>query len=272
MTETWAQELGRSEGMGDFGLSAAPASGRVPFDADDVVNMALAPDAESDRAGSRAWLRLATFWQTLTDGRHRVLSSFTHGQRHYAVACSGTFGALSERERLLLQRGFLGQSQKSLANELGVSGTTVSVLIGRSLARIGLERRLCTAPLPVVLGALDHLGVIEPPFNTRAGAFEAGGQYVIASVPTFDAATLPDLTDAERSVAQLILDGLCQKAIAARRGTSLRTIANQIASLSRKLEVGGRFALLRRWADLEGWARPAGLSHVADGSDEYLDP
>jgi DNA-binding CsgD family transcriptional regulator len=244
----------------------------MPFDADDVVTMALAPDAESERGGCRPWCRLATFWQTLTDGKHRVLSAFTHGRRHYAVACSATSGALSERERLLLQRGFLGQSQKSLANELGVSGTTVSVLIGRSLARIGLERRLCTAPLPVVLGALDHLGVIEPPFNTRAGAFEAGGQYVIASVPTFDASTLPDLTDAERSVAQLILDGLCQKAISARRGTSLRTIANQIASLSRKLEVGGRFALLRRWAELEGWARPTALSHVSDDGDDYVVP
>jgi DNA-binding NarL/FixJ family response regulator len=229
-----------------------------------VVSLTLARHAaerrQRDGDGAGSWKSLATFWTGLVEGTHRVVRAFTHVRGHYAVAGRGVSGPLSARERMLLHRAFLGQSQKSLASELGVSGTTVSVLIGRSLDRIGLERRICAAPLPVVLGALDHLGMLEPPSGACAGAFEAGeGRYMVASVPVFDPGVLRDLTDAERSVARLIAEGMCQKAIAASRGTSLRTVANQIASLSRKLDVGGRFALLRRWAELEGWARPVQL-------------
>lgn len=52
------------------------------------------------------------------------------------------------------------------------------------------------------------------------------------------------LTPAERDVVRGVLAEESNAAIAARRGTSARTVANQLASLFRKLGVGSRAELV----------------------------
>jgi DNA-binding NarL/FixJ family response regulator len=70
-----------------------------------------------------------------------------------------------------------------------------------------------------------------------------GKDLFVLSLPS-PAAGLPDvLTSAERHVAGLVLDGLSNRTIAQVRGTSVRTVANQIASVFRKLNVTGRTEL-----------------------------
>jgi DNA-binding CsgD family transcriptional regulator len=51
------------------------------------------------------------------------------------------------------------------------------------------------------------------------------------------------LTAAERDVATLAAAGLSNAAIATRRGTAIRTVANQMASVLRKLRIGSRHDL-----------------------------
>jgi len=60
--------------------------------------------------------------------------------------------------------------------------------------------------------------------------------------------TLPTkrLSDAEREVLALVVEGKSNQEIAAARGTSERTVANQIASLLRKLGAPSRYALIGR--------------------------
>lgn len=59
----------------------------------------------------------------------------------------------------------------------------------------------------------------------------------------------PDrLTEAELEVARLAVEGLDNKSIAARRGTSVRTVANQLASVYRKLGVSSRAELAATWS------------------------
>lgn len=80
-----------------------------------------------------------------------------------------------------------------------------------------------------------------PIFATRLRA--AGKELFVLSLPS-PAAQLPTvLTAAERHVAGLVLDGLSNRTIAQVRGTSVRTVANQIASVFRKLNVTGRAEL-----------------------------
>lgn len=60
----------------------------------------------------------------------------------------------------------------------------------------------------------------------------------------------PELTQAEREVLELVLAGLSNAEIGSRRGRSPRTVANQIASLFRRLGVASRlelFALAASW-------------------------
>jgi DNA-binding CsgD family transcriptional regulator len=73
----------------------------------------------------------------------------------------------------------------------------------------------------------------------------AGKQYArlgIALVPPLPA----KLTAAEREVVTLILEGKSNAAIAKARGVAVRTVANQVASILRKLRVGSRSGLLAR--------------------------
>lgn len=69
----------------------------------------------------------------------------------------------------------------------------------------------------------------------------AGESLVVISVPTPTPAHA--LTDAEHEVARDAIDGLSNAEIARRRGRSARTIANQLASIYRKLGVTSRCEL-----------------------------
>ena len=64
-------------------------------------------------------------------------------------------------------------------------------------------------------------------------------------VLSFDAPSPPatELTAAERAVAVLAVEGLSTRAIAARRGSSTRTVSNQLASVYEKLDVRSRVEL-----------------------------
>ena len=66
--------------------------------------------------------------------------------------------------------------------------------------------------------------------------------YSLPSLPSF-----PQLTKAEAELARQLLLGASNREIAKSRGTSRFTVANQIASIFRKLEVHSR-------AELAGWA------------------
>lgn len=54
------------------------------------------------------------------------------------------------------------------------------------------------------------------------------------------------LTCAEREIAELVLDGLSNREIAARRGASAKTVANQLRRIYQKLGISSRFELTAR--------------------------
>jgi DNA-binding NarL/FixJ family response regulator len=60
-----------------------------------------------------------------------------------------------------------------------------------------------------------------------------------------DGEALAALTPSERAVADLVARGASNEEIARRRRTSTRTVANQIASILRKLGVSSRVAVAR---------------------------
>jgi DNA-binding CsgD family transcriptional regulator len=64
----------------------------------------------------------------------------------------------------------------------------------------------------------------------------------------------PVLTPAEAAVLRLVVDGASNAEIARARSTSVRTVANQVASLLRKLDAESRFDLVRRYGAGDGRA------------------
>ncbi len=56
------------------------------------------------------------------------------------------------------------------------------------------------------------------------------------------------LSESEQAIAKAMIDGLSNRAIATQRGTSVKTVANQIRTIFTKLGVASRFELTARFA------------------------
>src|SRR5690242_11994475 len=82
---------------------------------------------------------------------------------------------------------------------------------------------------------------LEPPSGLRGITFEDGqNRYMMLRFAIEASEPPPSMTVAEREVLQLVLQGLSNAAIAKKRGTSSRTVANQIVSLFRKFGASSR--------------------------------
>ena len=83
------------------------------------------------------------------------------------------------------------------------------------------------------------------------------GSFALLSFPLRNDPAPPRLSPAEGEVVRLILAGHTSRCIATLRGTTPRTVANQIASIFRKLGVNSRLELVVK-APLvcsSGWGR-----------------
>jgi DNA-binding CsgD family transcriptional regulator len=84
-------------------------------------------------------------------------------------------------------------------------------------------------------------------------------EYMLVRFPTGAGDCWNPLTPRERSVASEALRGLSNLQIAERLGVAPRTVANQLASIFRKLEIGSRAELASLFAQSIGRA-PRGLA------------
>ena len=74
-----------------------------------------------------------------------------------------------------------------------------------------------------------------------------GATYVVISVP-FLKQSFPDvLTATELRIAEMLVRGLSNKEIAAERGTSDRTVANQVRAVFTKCDVASRSELIQKY-------------------------
>jgi DNA-binding CsgD family transcriptional regulator len=83
-----------------------------------------------------------------------------------------------------------------------------------------------------------------PPRDLRSAEFEVGGERFV--VVSYSAGESHGLTPAEADVVAQVLDGSSAVAIAAARGTSVRTINKQLEAAYRKLGVSSRAELAAR--------------------------
>ena len=73
-----------------------------------------------------------------------------------------------------------------------------------------------------------------------------GAEHIVLSFPLGAPDVPASLTNAERAVAVLVLEGRSDAEIATARGVSKRTVANQLASVFKKLDVCSRVELAAR--------------------------
>jgi DNA-binding CsgD family transcriptional regulator len=95
----------------------------------------------------------------------------------------------------------------------------------------------------------SSLTLPHPGEGPRATTFECGPDtFAILSFPAGDPALPDSLSAAEKEVCLLLLAGATNAEVAERRRTAVRTVANQVASILRKLGAGSRSELPRALA------------------------
>src|SRR5690606_22843651 len=91
--------------------------------------------------------------------------------------------------------------------------------------------------------ALDRLGL-----RSRVELIRVTSQWAAAitgpTTPSIAPRGYPELTAAERGITQLVIEGCSNREIAKRRRVSERTVANQLASIYRKLGSEDRHELV----------------------------
>lgn len=185
--------------------------------------------AESDKA--------LDLWQALIDGRWSLLDTVDSDGRAFTVLHENPLSvrsrlALSERERQVAYLVARGHHVKLVAYELGIAASTVRSHLHSAMRKLNVADRSTLCRLVANVRAPGDVAEVA----------EVGLLALVESV-----SEMPEiLTDAESDVARLIFEGLTNEEIAARRETSERTIANQIAAVYRKLGVNSRIELVEQ--------------------------
>ena len=212
----------------------------------------------------------ARLWQDLTFGRIGVKRYHDERGRRFLVlkppSKVAQLAELTERERRAMGYRAFAQGLGYIADELGVSRTTVMTDLARARRRLGAASDL---ELPAILAAglgrvaaaerVPKSGARPPSVKVRRReiwreAFRAprglrrepprrAGEPLIISFPISDVDWRQGLSPVEIAVAEHASTGASSSLIASRRGTTVRTIVNQLASAFRKLGVSSRLEL-----------------------------
>jgi DNA-binding NarL/FixJ family response regulator len=205
-------------------------------------------------------MALAELWRLLVTGALRVVDTFHTDERCYlTLASPATVGKaprrLSARKVETLQRILLGERQKTVALDCNLAASTIALTVAECLRTLGLDSRTARVPSLVALAAHAASGqtdVLEcrisefPVLLSDAPELEAQASrsYKVVSVARPDLDIGSALSGAEYAVARLLVEGKSYAEMALLRGTSVRTVANQVASVFQKIGVSGRSEFL----------------------------
>jgi DNA-binding NarL/FixJ family response regulator len=88
----------------------------------------------------------AELWKPLVKAHYTLLDYFERGGKRYLVAVENAprvpergLAALSRREQQVVSAAATGRTSKVIAYELGLSNSTVRVLLARAAKRVGAE-------------------------------------------------------------------------------------------------------------------------------------
>lgn len=183
--------------------------------------------------------RALALWQGLVRGTWSLVDRWdTDGKRYIAAIPNPPTNldprALTPREGAAAKLAADGASAKEIAYALGVSASNARALLSAALTKLGLRTRADLYRWSPT-SADVHVLPTSPPIHALA-------------IPERDPSTWTppaDLTAAEVEVARLAALGRTNAEIARIRETSVRTVANQMATLLRKLGVASRADILR---------------------------
>jgi DNA-binding CsgD family transcriptional regulator len=221
----------------------------------DQVDQVAVPARPLEMAAHRAVLideanqpaSLSALWTELVGGGCKVEECVFNAQSCAVVVsrghCNGA-QALSKRHADILERSLIGGARKSLAVELGLCPSSVAEILKQGFTFMGLSCWPSRIPLLLVMAA--HAKRI-PELERAASSIMAENSRFSRQTISFsrpDSALSTRLSPAEYAVTSLLVEGKSYAEMAVLRQTSVRTVANQLASAFHRLGVSGRAELL----------------------------
>lgn len=185
----------------------------------------------------------ARAWLALWSGRYRVVS-VTDRRGVRTLHLEPTKSPLSPRQAEVARAVACGFALVDVQAATGLSGSTVATYAAQAAAKLGLDGAGLRFLLPgsVLPDPLSLDATLDGPLPCPCprGARWDGEVFAFR----VDAPALPaSVTSAEADVLRGLLEGLRNEDIADARGTSRRTVANQVSALYRKLGVRQRCEL-----------------------------
>lgn len=232
----------------------------------------LAELGASERAGSACLAAPAWLWLGLTRGVIEVVDHFNAEDCSHVVVRARRAptprAGLTPRNIEILRRLVRGEAQKTVALELGLAPSTVASHAASCLTAMGFRCRTQSVPLLLAISLRATEQRVSGPTLRGTSLRNAWGVCTVLSASAITCGLGNELSQAERAVVSSVLDGCSNDEIARVRGTSERTVANQLGSAFQKLGVGCRSGLIWRWAcwyvELSSGARLGPTSIVLD--------
>lgn len=213
------------------------------------VEHALRLAAMAADARATMELSLAALWRDLARGQYGIVDGFFAEERCYLVlsARPDDDAVPVEGRRLeILEMVLSGMRQKNIAIDLDLAPSTVALNSKLALEGLGVGSKPSRAHPLLMLAAraASEAGVAR----ASAANFVVGDgrELQVIGIDRPDRTLGKVLPSAELAVIRSLVEGLAYDEIARRRGTSTRTIANQISAVFRRLRVSGRNELVQR--------------------------
>jgi DNA-binding NarL/FixJ family response regulator len=173
---------------------------------------------------------------------------------------------IAARGRQILESVLRGHPQKNISYDLALAPSTVTLIAQRAMLSIGSTGRPSRANPLLMLAASAAVEQDDTRLASLGLVMRAGLPVRVISIARPDLYLIGRLPGAELDIVKCLLEGHSHACIARRRGTSQRTIANQIASVFRRLNVSSRAELVHRLAALSRLAVTAGAGHLSPQS------
>ena len=204
------------------------------------------------------------WWRGLLDGSSRLVTHWDEADERRLLLrrVDPTAPPLTKRECAVVLGATRGRGVTLIALELGIAPATASEHLASAMQKLCVRTR---AQLVMLFASGSQ--TLLPPAGLRA-ARAAPDEMVLRFPLRTEALTL---TRTEQLICRHILAGLGNLEIARRRGRSQRTIANQIASIYAKLDVGSRGELTSLLANHSLSRQPAGGSSTLTHSPPSAD-
>ena len=209
---------------------------------------ALRGAAMAADAGTTGEINLALLWRELVRGTNTVVDGFFSDDDCFLLLerkADGQASPIEGRRLEIFEAVLAGLRQKNIAIDLALAPSTVALNARLALESLGVRSKPSRAhPLLMLAARAMHEATLT---LARCSTFvDDNRELRVIGTPRPDRALAAFLPAAELSVIRSLVEGLSYEDIAQLRGTSTRTVANQVTAVFRRLRVSGRNDLVQR--------------------------